>query len=58
MYKSHVLVCGGTGCTSNGTAKVREEHARPLKAKHKENEVQKVETGCFGPRAGGPVGIG
>ena len=22
MYRSHVLVCGGTGCTSSGSAKV------------------------------------
>ena len=57
MYKSHVLVCGGTGCTSNGSAKIREELARQLKANHMENDVQIVETGCFGLCAVGPVVI-
>ena len=57
MYKSHVLVCGGTGCTSNGSAKIREELARQLKANHLEDDVQIVETGCFGLCAVGPVVI-
>ncbi|HIY98593.1 MAG TPA: NADH-quinone oxidoreductase subunit NuoF [Firmicutes bacterium] len=57
MYKSHVLVCGGTGCTSNGSAKIREELARQLKANHMEDDVQIVETGCFGLCAVGPVVI-
>ena len=57
MYKSHVLVCGGTGCTSNGSAKIREELARQLKANHLEEDVQIVETGCFGLCAVGPVVI-
>ena len=57
MYKSHVLVCGGTGCTSNGSAKIRQELARQLKANHLEDDVQIVETGCFGLCAVGPVAI-
>ena len=57
MYKSHVLVCGGTGCTSNGSAKIREELALQLKANHLEEDVQIVETGCFGLCAVGPVVI-
>ena len=57
MCKSHVLVCGGTGCTSNGSAKIREELARQLKANHMEDDVQIVETGCFGLCAVGPVVI-
>ena len=57
MYKSHVLVCGGTGCTSNGSAKIRQELARQLKANHLEDDVQIVETGCFGLCAVGPVVI-
>ena len=57
MYKSHVLVCGGTGCTSNGSAKIREELARQLKVNHMEDDVQIVETGCFGLCAVGPVVI-
>ena len=57
MYKSHVLVCGGTGCTSNGSAKIRQELAHQLKANHLEDDVQIVETGCFGLCAVGPVVI-
>ena len=57
MYKSHVLVCGGTGCTSNGSARIRQELARQLKANHLEDDVQIVETGCFGLCAVGPVVI-
>ncbi len=50
-------MCGGTGCTSNGSAKIRQELARQLKANHLEDDVQIVETGCFGLCAVGPVVI-
>ena len=54
MYKSHVLVCGGTGCTAHGSAKIRGETARQLKAHHMGSDVQVGETGCFGLVAAGP----
>ena len=53
MYRSHVLVCGGTGCTSSHSAEIIEE----LKAKGLENEVKVIKTGCFGLCALGPVMI-
>ncbi len=57
MYRSHVLVCGGTGCTSSGSAKIREALEKEIKAQGLENEVQVVKTGCFGLCALGPIMI-
>ena len=57
MYRSHVLICGGTGCTSSGSVKVREALAEQLKAKGLEDEIKIVQTGCFGLCALGPVMI-
>ena len=55
LYRSHVLICGGTGCTSSGGAKLIEEFEAQLKANGLENEVKVVKTGCFGLCALGPV---
>ena len=55
IYRSHVLICGGTGCTSSGSKALQKEFADQLKAKDLENEVKLVETGCFGLCALGPV---
>ena len=57
MYRSHVLICGGTGCTSSGSQQVRERLAEELKAKDLDNEIKIVQTGCFGLCALGPVMI-
>ena len=57
MYRSHVLICGGTGCTSSGSQKVREALAAELAAKGLDNEIKIVQTGCFGLCALGPVMI-
>ena len=55
MYRSHVLVCGGTGCTSSGSAKIIEAlHKEIIKAGLK-NEVSVVQTGCHGLCALGPI---
>ena len=55
MYRSHVLVCGGTGCTSSHS----EEIIATLNEKLAENgltdEILVVKTGCFGLCAEGPV---
>ncbi len=55
MYRSHVLVCGGTGCTSSGSAKIIETLESEIKSQGLENEVQVVKTGCFGLCALGPI---
>ena len=33
MFRSHVLICGGTGCTSSGSGKIKEALEAELKAK-------------------------
>ncbi len=55
LYRSHVLVCGGTGCTSSGSQKIIEELEAQLKANGIEKEVMVVKTGCFGLCALGPI---
>ncbi len=57
MYRSHVLVCGGTGCTSSNSQKIIDTMNAELKAKGLENEVQVIRTGCFGLCALGPIMI-
>ena len=57
MYRSHVLVCGGTGSTSSHSAEIIEKLEQELKAKGLENEVKVIKTGCFGLCALGPVMI-
>ncbi len=54
MYRSHVLVCGGTGCTSSGSAKIIEAFEDEIRQVGLENEVKVVRTGCFGLCALGP----
>jgi len=57
MYRSHVLVCGGTGCSSSGSAKIRETMEAEIKKAGLENEIKVVQTGCFGLCALGPIMI-
>ncbi len=57
MIRSHVLICGGTGCTSSGSTALREVLEKELKAKNLQDEVKVVTTGCFGLCALGPVMI-
>ncbi|MCM1328194.1 MAG: NADH-quinone oxidoreductase subunit NuoF [Ruminococcus sp.] len=57
MYRSHVLVCGGTGCTSSGSAKIREKLQDEIDRNGLHDEVQVVKTGCFGLCALGPIMI-
>ena len=56
-YRLHVLVCGGTGCTSSGSQKIREKLEEEIKRNGLENEVGIVKTGCFGLCALGPIMI-
>ncbi len=57
MYRSHVLVCGGTGCTSSGSQAIVKALEEEIKKNGLETEVQVVKTGCFGLCALGPVMI-
>ena len=55
MYRSHVLVCGGTGCTSSNSAAIIEALEKEIEAKGLKDEVKVIKTGCFGLCALGPV---
>ncbi len=57
MIRSHVLICGGTGCTSSGSLKIQDEFVKALEANGLTDEVKIVMTGCFGLCALGPVVI-
>ena len=57
MYRSHVLVCGGTGCSSSNSQQIIDSLEAELKANGLENEVKVVKTGCFGLCALGPIMI-
>ena len=57
MYRSHVLVCGGTGCTSSGSQRIRERLEKEIAANGLSDEVGVVKTGCFGLCALGPIMI-
>ena len=57
MYRSHVLVCGGTGCTSSGSQQIMETLKEEIKKAGLEQEVSVVQTGCHGLCALGPIMI-
>ncbi len=57
MFRSHILVCGGTGCTSNNSKAIIEKFEMLLKEKNLDKDVQTIMTGCFGLCAAGPVVI-
>ncbi len=55
MYRSHVLVCGGTGCTSSGSQKIMEVLQAEIDKNGLKDEVAVVQTGCHGLCAQGPI---
>lgn len=55
FYRSQVLVCGGTGCTSSGSNDICAALKSELASKGLEKEVEVVKTGCFGLCELGPV---
>lgn len=57
MYRSHVLVCGGTGCTSSNSEKIIAELESNIEKHGLADEVKVVKTGCFGLCALGPIMI-
>ncbi len=54
LYRAHVLVCRGTGCTAGGSVEILEAFRKELADKHLEDEVMLVETGCHGMCERGP----
>ncbi len=57
MYRSHVLVCGGTGCTSSHSNEIIDALNANIQEKGLEEEIKVVRTGCFGLCALGPIMI-
>ncbi len=57
MYRSQVLICGGTGCTSSGSMKIADKLEEEIKKNGLAEEVKVVRTGCFGLCALGPIMI-
>ena len=57
MIRSHVLICGGTGCTSSKSVKVKDAMEAAIAANGLAEEVKVVMTGCFGLCALGPIMI-
>ena len=57
MIRSHVLICGGTGCTSSGSLALKAELEKELAANGLTDEIKIVITGCFGLCALGPIMI-
>ncbi len=57
MIRSHVLICGGTGCTSSGSKVLMSTFESEIEKNGLAEEVKVVQTGCFGLCALGPVVI-
>ncbi len=57
LIRAHVLVCGGTGCSSSGSAELIKRFHEQIEKNGLEKEVQVVRTGCFGLCEAGPVVI-
>ena len=55
LFRSHVLICGGTGCTSSGSAELYKRFEELLEKNNLTKEVKLVHTGCFGLCEAGPV---
>ena len=55
LYRSHVMVCGGTGCTSSGSDNVAAAFVNEIKKAGLDKEVAVIRTGCFGLCELGPV---
>ncbi len=57
LVRSHVLVCGGTGCHSSGSADILNAFVQQIAEKKLEHEIKVVRTGCFGLCEMGPIVI-
>ena len=56
-FRSHVLVCGGTGCTSSGAGSVLDMLRSGITAAGLSKEITVVQTGCHGMCEAGPIVI-
>jgi NADH-quinone oxidoreductase subunit F len=54
-FRSHFLICGGTGCHASGTLKVKQALQSEIDKRGFSDQVRIVETGCNGFCALGPI---
>ncbi len=57
MIRTHVLICGGTGCSSSNSMLIADRMEEEVARQGLAEEVKVVRTGCFGLCALGPVMI-
>ena len=55
IYRSHILICNGTGCVSSKSPAIMEKLQEQLVANGIDKEVKVVKTGCFGLCEKGPI---
>lgn len=55
MFRSHVMICGGTGCTSSNSDKITTAFEAEVAKNGLDKEVKVIRTGCFGLCALGPI---
>lgn len=53
--RTHIMVCGGTGCVSSESLEIVEKFKAKLSASGYEKEVEVIKTGCFGFCGQGPI---
>ena len=53
--KTYILVCGGTGCTSNHSGELIERLNTLIADAGKQDEIEIIQTGCQGLCAKGPI---
>jgi NADH:ubiquinone oxidoreductase subunit F (NADH-binding)/(2Fe-2S) ferredoxin/NAD-dependent dihydropyrimidine dehydrogenase PreA subunit len=54
-YRTHLLVCAGTGCVSCESFKIKEALEKEIQKKKLQNEVLVIATGCNGFCERGPI---
>ncbi len=55
LSRSHVMVCGGTGCVSSSSMKIMDRFNELLAENDMDREIKVVKTGCFGLCEAGPI---
>lgn len=53
--RMHIMVCGGTGCTSSNSMKIIAGLEELIRINRLQDDVKVVKTGCFGLCAEGPI---
>lgn len=57
IYRSHVLICTGTGCVSSGANTLESRLTEELEKNNLTDEIKIVDTGCHGFCEKGPIMI-